>query len=376
MKPIVSTDMKEQNRRVAYQFIRSAEDQSFSRVELSRATGISGPTVLKIVSFFTERGIIAPTGSSISGEPGRRASIYKFQPGAAFAAGASYDGQILEMSLIDLNYDTVKYERLPVCADVPELIGSVLPGLIPAFTKDHGRILGLGLSLPSVVDPLNKRIMCEAFPAMKSRVSKEDLSAEWHVLEKSTGLDVLLDNDVNSAAVAEFRARGLSGDDDLVYLIFSGGVGAGIILDGALRRGKRFSCGEVGYMVWDPAFHTDSRQSGYLEWELYRYTQDRFGIDLLEERESPLPFELVDHLATQLSLVVANLANSLDIQTFVLGGSVYRKIGFTLIKLINHKLKALAFHDVSVSEFQCNDACAKGAASQILDANLERLLAN
>jgi predicted NBD/HSP70 family sugar kinase len=366
--------MKEQNRQVAYQFIRSAEDQSFSRSELSRATGISGPTVIKIVSFFEERGIISPIGASSSGEPGRRASIYKFLPGAAYAVGASYDGQILEMSLVDLNYNTVKYEKRLVNADVPELIGEVLPKLVPEFTEGHGRILGLGLSLPSVVDPLNKRVRCEAFPAMKSRTSKEDLSAEWLTLEKSTGLDVLLENDVNAAAIAEFRARGLSENDDLVYLILGGGVGAGIILDGALRRGKHFACGEVGYMVWDPAFHTDSHESGYLEWELYRYTLDRFGIDLLAEQESPLPFELVEHLATQLSLVVANLSNSMDIRTFVLGGNIYRKVGFSLIKLMNQKLKVLSLHGVTVGEFVCEDACAKGAASQILDAKLDSLL--
>lgn len=376
MKPIISSGMKEQNRQVAYAFIHGAEAQRFTRAELSRATGISGPTILKIVSFFEERGIIVPTGASTSGEPGRRASVYQFCPGAAHALGASYDGQILELSQIDLNYDTVKYMRYPVRAGIAELLRTVLPEKVSAFAEPSAPLLGLGLSLPSVVDPQNKRVRYMALRDVRPQDTKEDLSQECRTLETAIGLDVLLENDVNAAAVAEFRARGLAVDDDLVYIILSGGVGAGIILDGALRRGKHFSCGEVGYMVWDPAFRTSSRRPGYLEWELYRYTKDRFGIDLMDESTVSLPYELVEHLATQLALLVANLSNSMDIRRFVLGGNIYRKIGFSLIKLINSKLRALSLHGVAVEEFLCEDACAKGAASLALDSRLESLLAD
>lgn len=376
MKPVISADMKEQNRLVAYQFIRSARDQVFSRAELSRSTGISGPTVLKIVSFLEERGIISAIGSSDRGEPGRKASMYKFRPDAARSLGAAYDGRTLELSLADLNYATVKSERLPITADVSELVGRILPEIIPGFVEGCGRVMGVGISLPSVVDPERRCVSLPAFPAMKPRVSREDISLPCRTLEERTGLPVLLENDVNAAALAEFRVRGLGEDDDLIYLTLGGGIGAGIILDGALRRGRHFACGEVAYMVWDPDFRTDGDQSGYLEWALYRYAQDRFGVDLLAEDGGPFPYELTEHLATQLALAAANLANSLDVQNFVLGGGVYKKLGFTLIKLINRKLRALALHGASVSEALCADACAKGAASMVLDAQLDRLLAD
>lgn len=376
LKPVISADMKEQNRRVVYSFIRSAEGQRFSRSEISRATGISGPTVLKIVSFFEERGLIVPIGARDGGEPGRRASLYQFRPDAAYAVGASYDGQTLELSLVDLNGGTAKNEKLPLCTDVSSLVGDVLPRLVPEFVRGQGRILGLGISLPSVVDPGTQRVSCPAFPAMKSRVAKADLSQECARLSAAAGLPVLLENDVNAAALAEFRARDLSEGDDLIYIMFGGGLGAGLILDGKLRRGRNFSCGEVGYMVWDPAFRTDSGQSGYLEWELYRYSQDRFGTDLLAEPGAPLSYELTEHLATQLALAAANLANSLDVQLFVLGGSVYRRVGFTLLKLVNQKLRALSLHGAVMTEGLCGDACAKGAALQIMERGIGRLLAD
>lgn len=377
MKPVISADMKEQNRRVAYQFIRSAPKQSVSRAEISRRTGISAPTVMKIAGFFEERGLIAPIGESANSEPGRRASIYQFQPGAAFSAGVSYDGRTLELSLVDLNYRTVRRETRRLAVDVTELVGETLPALLPDFLRGAGKVLGLGISLPSVVDPGSRRVSCPAFPAMQPRLSKADLSGECAALERSTGLPVLLENDVNAAALAEFRVRGLTERDDLIYLTLGGGVGAGIILDGALRRGRHFSCGEIGYMVWDPAFRTDSDQSGYLEWALYRYPMDRYGIDLLSaDGDAPLPYELIEYLATELALAAANLSNSLDVQNFVLGGSVCRRVGFTLIRLINQKLEALSLGGAAVNEGLCDDACAKGAASLVQDAMLDRLLAD
>lgn len=374
MKAVISADMKEQNRRVVYEAIRRSDGQSFTRAGISRAAGISGPTVLKIVGFFEERGLIAPCGSSAGGEPGRRASLYRFRPDAACAAGASYDGSALELSLIDLNYRTVRHTRLPLRADFSALIGETLPRELPRFLQGKENVLGVGVSLPAAVDPERRRVSCPAFPAVPSAPEGADLSDACAALEKAAGIPVLLENDVNAAAKAEFRARGMSDGDDLIYLMLGGGVGAGIILDGKLRRGRNFSCGEVGYMVWDPAFRTDRRQSGYLEWQLYRYPLDRFGVDLLSPGDAPLPYALTEHIATQLALAAADLSNSLDVQTFVLGGSVSRRMGFTLTQLVNRKLQALSLNGASVCGPLCEDACSAGAASLALDRRLDRLL--
>ncbi|MDR1130881.1 MAG: ROK family protein, partial [Oscillospiraceae bacterium] len=272
--------------------------------------------------------------------------------------------------------EAVLHKTTPLQTDLSKLIGKILPDMVQDFTTGFTPVLGIGLSLPAVVDTKNRHIRHQAYPALQARMSKEDLTEDCAELERRLGLRVLLENDVNCAAVAEYRARGLEAGEDFIYVMLGGGLGAGLILDGKLRRGTHFTCGEIGFMVMDPAFAIQDNKSGYMEWEVYRYTLDRFGIDLLAETPAAFPYELIRHIATGLSLVIANLANSLDVSTFVLGGFVYEKIGFSLLKLLNQRLKEMCLQEIRVSGPLCKDACAKGAASLLIGIAFENLLSD
>lgn len=376
MKPVLSEDMKQQNRSLVYQYIQGKPGQTVTRTELSRNTGISGPTILKIFDFFVSRGLISPNGEQESGEPGRRSSVYRFNPNAAFAVGASYDGQVLELSLVNLNHEVVLHKTSPLQTDLSNLIGKILPDEVPEFTNGFSPLLGIGISLPAVVDTKNRYIKHQAYPALQTRMSKENLAEECAELERRLSMYVLLENDVNCAAIAEYRARGFGSNEDFIYVMLGAGLGAGLILDGKLRRGAHFTCGEIGSMVMDPAFAIQENKSGHMEWEVYRHTLDRFGIDLLEDSPPAFPYDMIRHIAAELSLVIANLANSLDVSTFVMGGFVYEKIGFSLIKLLNQRLKEMCLQDTMVSGPLCKYACANGAASLLIGTAFENLLSD
>ena len=62
---------------------------------------------------------------------------------------------------------------------------------------------------------------------------------------------VLVDNDVNWAALAERDARLAQGQDlqDFVYLYLGEGVGCAVVADGAVRRGHRGIAGEVAHLT-------------------------------------------------------------------------------------------------------------------------------
>jgi glucokinase len=63
---------------------------------------------------------------------------------------------------------------------------------------------------------------------------------------------VRLENDANAAALAEYRFGEFRGVQDLVYLTFSTGMGAGIIANGRLLRGASDMGGEVGHHCVEP----------------------------------------------------------------------------------------------------------------------------
>jgi glucokinase len=64
------------------------------------------------------------------------------------------------------------------------------------------------------------------------------------------GAPVLVDNDVNLAAVGAAVALGCRGD--LAYLSIGTGLAAGLLLDGRIRRGAHGAAGEIGHLPIDP----------------------------------------------------------------------------------------------------------------------------
>lgn len=67
-------------------------------------------------------------------------------------------------------------------------------------------------------------------------------------LEELLGVPVLLENDANAAALAEWRFGAGRGFRHLVYLTMSTGVGGGLVLDGRIYRGLLGSAGEIGHL--------------------------------------------------------------------------------------------------------------------------------
>ena len=63
---------------------------------------------------------------------------------------------------------------------------------------------------------------------------------------------MLVDNDANLGALAESAYGAGRRREDLVYLMLSSGIGAGLMLRGRLYRGSRGVAGELGHVLVDP----------------------------------------------------------------------------------------------------------------------------
>jgi glucokinase len=67
-------------------------------------------------------------------------------------------------------------------------------------------------------------------------------------------LPIAVDNDVNFAALGELWFGGAQNVANMVFITIGTGIGAGIIIDGALYRGAHEASGEIGNMLPDRAF--------------------------------------------------------------------------------------------------------------------------
>src|ERR1700735_4194845 len=69
------------------------------------------------------------------------------------------------------------------------------------------------------------------------------------LLEARLGVPAAVENDVNTAAIAESQIGAGRGIRDFVFLAVGTGIGAGIVLNGRLFHGMNWSAGEIGYML-------------------------------------------------------------------------------------------------------------------------------
>lgn len=69
------------------------------------------------------------------------------------------------------------------------------------------------------------------------------------MLEDATGIPTFLQNDADACALAEWKFGAGRGTRNMIFLTFGTGLGAGLILNGALYSGTSGMAGEVGHMA-------------------------------------------------------------------------------------------------------------------------------
>jgi predicted NBD/HSP70 family sugar kinase len=213
--------------------------------QLKELTGMSRPSVADLVERLRLAGLIEVVGESGEARRGPNARVYGIVADRAYVAGLDVRIESIGVEIADLLGRTVVRAGLPVAdgADPARIIEDGITLLLGA-ARDAGadRLHTVVLGAPGLIDPVTGRLS-----------STGGLPA-WHAdfvdeVRKRLGVPVLLENEVNLATVAEQRSsRPAEGEDTFVLMWIGGGVGAGVLLDGRLRRGASGGAGEVGFM--------------------------------------------------------------------------------------------------------------------------------
>ena len=83
--------------------------------------------------------------------------------------------------------------------------------------------------------------------------------------QTATGLPTFLCNDANAGALAEWRMGAGRGTQNMVFMTFGTGLGAGLILNGQLYEGTSDSAGELGHIRLAPFGPVGYGKSGSFE---------------------------------------------------------------------------------------------------------------
>lgn len=158
-------------------------------------------------------------------------------------------------------------------------------------------------------------------------------------LRDALGLDVAVDNDAKAIALAE-RWRGAArGSRNFLAMVVSTGVGGGIVLGNALLGGRLGNAGHVGHVNVEPDGRACSCGStGCLEAEASgRAIEAATG-----SPPSLAGLEVMRRCGTHVGRAVASVANLLDLDLCVVGGSVALGFGAPFFEAANVELAARA----------------------------------
>ena len=221
-----------------------------SRVELAQIVGLSPQTISNISRRLLDQNLIVEAGKEGSG-PGKPRTILRLNPSGMYAVGVHLDPAVATFVLLDLVGAVVQHSQIKTPADGdPDAVIAAIAGeieqLIQASGVEQGKIAGLGVAAPGPIDHDQGTVVEPPLLTGWDRVPLRDALAD------ATGMSVLMDKDVTSAAVAETWAGGPSGTGSFVFMYMGTGIGCGIVLNDEVVRGASGNAGEIGHIIVDP----------------------------------------------------------------------------------------------------------------------------
>ncbi|QNM05174.1 ROK family transcriptional regulator [Qiania dongpingensis] len=214
-----------------------------SKQEIAADLGFSMPTVLQRVKELSEEGVLVEAGEYES-TGGRKAKALSIAADIRYAVGLDITRNHISFVLLDVS-GKVRYKKRLRSAfedgdDYYRELGIRLEEFLDACRTDRKRILGVGISIPGIVDE-ERRWMTQSHVL---RLEEFDLGKVSAYIPYETSFR----NDANSAAYAELRGIG----QNTIYLSLSNTVGGAIYIDGDIYKGGHFRSAEFGHMILVP----------------------------------------------------------------------------------------------------------------------------
>jgi glucokinase len=241
---ITAAEMRGINRSAVLEIIR--REGPIARTEIAATLQVSLMTVMRIVDELIEEDLIRITRKKeFSG--GRRRPLLEFNAEGHLVIGVDMNENRLYGAVADLAGNILTDITLP--QDPPgeiryEPLVTIIDHLLKNAQTTGKHIRGIGVGAPGITYTEDGQVKWAPILEWRNFPVKEKLSARFH-------LPVVLDNDVNLAALGEMWFGVGQNCTNLVLMIVSRGIGAGVIIDGRVYRGSHLTAGEIGFLLPD-----------------------------------------------------------------------------------------------------------------------------
>lgn len=291
--------------------------------------------------------------------------------------GIDLGGTSVKYSLINMQGEmSQKGSFLTASQNAEELLQKIIK--LALQYKEQYKIKGIGISCPGVIHPFEGRALWANLNMPKG----------WHevkikdTLEQQIGIPVVVDNDVNCAALGEKWLGAGQNYHTFICIAMGTGIGSGIVINDKLYYGAGFQAGEIGYirankgstMFWEKKASTIAlvkrvqdmlRVARSIPEEQIEAIDGKWIFDSSEERVCFVLNDWADALAEG----IADAISILNPQAVILGGGVSAQ-GQALLDLITPRVRAYLpvgfFADIVIAKTG-NSAGQLGAIKRLLD---------
>ncbi|KRB78523.1 ROK family transcriptional regulator [Nocardioides sp. Root190] len=364
-----------------------------TRSDLRAVTGLSRTAVVARVNALAESGLVL-LGAELASTGGRPAGSLVVNHLAGIVLTAAIGRSRSQVAIYDLGGTELSASAVDheIGAGPDDVMPGVAEHLRTLLTPDLPPVLGIGVSLPGVVDP--ERGVSVDTPVM----------AGWDGVPLAPYLDgiaaapLFLANDADAMARSEFLGHASSVRDVLVVKA-STGIGLGVIADGRIISGSRGGAGDLGHTKVPEAVGRPCRcgDVGCLEtlaagWALVarlreegrtvEHIRDLVAQALVGDAEAK---QLLRESGRQVGELLAVAINLLNPQAVVLGGDMaaaYDVYAAGVREAVYARASALATRELQFLPATYGDraglvGCATHALDQVLspaaiDARLAR----
>ncbi len=233
--------MLEVNEFLVLDYIR--ENRTTTRPEIGRALGLSDSSVSRIVGrLIKSRTVVELPGQAVTAGRPRSTIVFNHQAGAVVAV--DLDGVACHGELADLSGESLVQQSRPSqgSGGAYAALAATIEGLNAEASRRGLQVKAVAVGIPAILDP-------------ETGVAIGGPAVDWEGFEivgrlrESLQVPFLVENDANLAALANAwrgQARGLR---DFVTIVMGAGIGAAVVANGRLVKGRHNAAGEIGYLV-------------------------------------------------------------------------------------------------------------------------------
>ncbi|HVM28763.1 MAG TPA: ROK family transcriptional regulator [Mycobacteriales bacterium] len=223
------------------------ERGALSRPELQAETGLSRGAVTTAAAVLCRQGLVHEAEPRLTGALGRPAVVLRLDRRAGLAVGLDIGKRHVRVAVADLAQEVLGERREEIEPDLSaDAVLDLAVALVDAVLQESGcdrtMIVGAGLAVPGPVHgPTGELGSATILPGWVGVRPRAEVYGRL-------GVPVLVDNDANVGALAEWTWGAGQGVTDLAYVKVATGIGCGLILNGRPFRGAGGTAGEIGHL--------------------------------------------------------------------------------------------------------------------------------